>query len=222
MKSILPACVLRRTLGLVAGLAILHLWTGEAAAQTVQLPSFHYFAVDTTVLVPDGGDAFLGGASSSSFGRSERGIPGFSGPPFVNTAIGTTTGASNVSVSAQIHDFGAMEDALIGPPSFQTDVSAWHLSASQQAAIAVPNPALQSVAALKAEQAAENVAADEQAAAALARGRQWVAQHKLGVAKIYFQNAAKQASPAGEVRQQALAALTAIEQSQAAGKVAGQ
>src|SRR5262245_60381106 len=103
-------------LGLIAGAIGPGLWIGNAAAQnaaavptTVQLPTFHYFYSTGTVVVPDGGDTFLGGIGSSASGRVERGIPGLPSRPFTNSAIGTTTGAGNVSVSAQIHDLEAMD-----------------------------------------------------------------------------------------------------------------
>ena len=48
----------------------------DASAQTIQLPTFHMAGVSTTVMVPDGGAAFLGGINSASDGRSEFGVPG--------------------------------------------------------------------------------------------------------------------------------------------------
>ncbi len=70
-----------------------------ANAQTVQLPTFHFFTLNTSVLVPDGGDAFLGGVNRATSGRNERGIPGLPGRPFTNTGIGGSTVASGVSVA---------------------------------------------------------------------------------------------------------------------------
>src|SRR5215467_5980073 len=86
---------------------------GAAVPTTVQLPTFHYFYSTGTVVVPDGGDAFLGGVSGSASGRTERGIPGLPSRPFTNGAIGSTTAAGGVSVSAQIHDLDAMDQALL-------------------------------------------------------------------------------------------------------------
>ncbi len=77
-----------------------------------------------------------------------------------------------------------------------------------------------SVAAIRAQVAAEDAAHEKEAAANLARGRQLLAEGKSGVAKIYLQNAARHSS--GEIRQQALAALQLIEQGKSSGKVAGQ
>src|SRR5499427_8702463 len=85
-----------------------------AAGQAVQLPTFHFFTLSTTVSVPDGGDAMLGGVSRSSSGRIQRGIPGLPSQPFDNVATGRATGTSNVSASATIHDFEAMDKALLG------------------------------------------------------------------------------------------------------------
>jgi hypothetical protein len=47
------------------------LFCGTAAqAQTVQLPTFNFFTVRTTVSVPDSGGAYLGGVNRSAMGQS--------------------------------------------------------------------------------------------------------------------------------------------------------
>ena len=79
------------------------------AQSVVQLPTFHFFSVSTSVSVPDGGDAFLGGVGTVSSARTERGIPGFIGQPFTNIATGSTIGAASASVHAEIHDFEALD-----------------------------------------------------------------------------------------------------------------
>jgi hypothetical protein len=227
---------------LIAGIAGIHLLADEATAQTataqvpttVQLPTFHYFTTDGTVLVPDGGEAFLGGVGTSAAGRTEQGIPGLPSRPFTNTATGSSTGASNVSVSVQIHDFDAMDNALLGedvttqataglfhpplaPPLTLPQLAATRSSSGQSGA-----NVLQSVAAIRAQNAAEDAAHDQHAAAELERGRQLQTAGKLGVAKIYFQNAARQSTPGGDVHKQAVAALAAIEQQKASAHVADQ
>jgi hypothetical protein len=198
----------------LAGLTAVCLWTSAAAAQVVQLPSFHSFSTQTTVEVPDGGDAFLGGFNSAASGNSQRGIPGLPSRPFTNAASGSSRGASSVSVSAQIHDFDTMENALIGPPAPQTTGFGIPL--------AVRQAPVTSVAALRAQQATEAAAGDQEAAAALERGRQLLAQHRLGVAKIYFQTAARGSTATSDVHRQAMAELAALEMSKSTAKVAGQ
>jgi hypothetical protein len=192
---------------------------GAAVPGTVQLPTFHFFTNTGTVVVPDGGDAFLGGVSSSAAGRVDRGIPGLPSRPFTNNAIGSSTAAGNVSVSAQIHDLEAMDQALLGQ-AVSSDSVRLPLARPQQLAAAKQNgQALQSVAAIKAQMAAEDAAKDQRAATDLERGRQQIAAGKPGVAKIYFQSAAKQAATGSDVQKQALAGLQQVE---AKGKVAGQ
>jgi hypothetical protein len=92
--------------------------TSGANAQVVQLPTFRVFSMSTTVSVPDRGSAYLGGVTSSSTSRRERGLPGLghvpiAGRPFGNRSISSHTRAGGVSVSAHIHDFEAMDEALL-------------------------------------------------------------------------------------------------------------
>jgi general secretion pathway protein D len=51
---------------------------------TVQLPTFIYTTVSTTVSVPDGGTVLLGGIKRLSEGRTERGVPMLSKMPYIN------------------------------------------------------------------------------------------------------------------------------------------
>jgi general secretion pathway protein D len=51
---------------------------------TVQLPTFIFTSVSTTVSVPDGGTVLLGGIKRLSEGRVERGVPMLSKLPYVN------------------------------------------------------------------------------------------------------------------------------------------
>jgi hypothetical protein len=206
--------------------AIVSLWASRATGQgavptTVQVPTFHYFTSTGSVLVPDGGDVVLGDVDGATLGRIEQGIPGLPSRPLTNSSIGSGVVTGNVSVSAQIHDFEAMDQALLGktsndaihPPLARGE----YLDSARRDGVS-----LQSVAVLRAKQAAEDADRDREAAAALARGRELQVAGKLGVAKIYFQTATKQSTPSGEVHKQAVAALAAVEQSKAAAKVAGQ
>lgn len=51
---------------------------------TVQLPTFNFTTVSTTVSVPDGGTVLLGGIKRLSEGRNERGVPLMSKIPYIN------------------------------------------------------------------------------------------------------------------------------------------
>ncbi len=90
----------------------------ELLAQTVQLPTFRFFGVTTTVVVPDQGSAVLGGNSTEYSGSQSRGTPLLGGVPFAgplgqNRGIsqGGTTG--QMRVTTQIHDLEAMDTAVL-------------------------------------------------------------------------------------------------------------
>jgi len=51
---------------------------------TVQLPTFAFTTVNTTVSVPDGGTILLGGIKRLAEGRNERGVPILSKVPYIN------------------------------------------------------------------------------------------------------------------------------------------
>jgi len=58
--------------------------TTERSGTTVQLPTFSFVTVTTTVSVPDGGTVLLGGIKRLSEGRNEFGVPLLSKLPYVN------------------------------------------------------------------------------------------------------------------------------------------
>lgn len=88
--------------GLLAGSA------GEVRAQAVQLPTFRYFGVQTTVSVPDRGGVVLGGVNSAASGSTRRGFG-----PFANRASGSSIGASTASVHATIIDHREWDEAVL-------------------------------------------------------------------------------------------------------------
>jgi hypothetical protein len=178
------------------------------AQRVVQLPTFDVFSVNTTVVVPDRGSVFLGGNSSSSSGRDGSGVPLLGGRPFTNVGIGRTSAAGGVSVSAQIHDLEAMDAALLAQTAGDSQQS--RQTASQPASAA-------SVAQIRADAAAKEKAKQQEGADHLAHARQLMAEGNAAVAKIYFQMAARGAT--GEVQQQALAALRALERPNATSAV---
>jgi general secretion pathway protein D len=74
---------------------------------TVQLPSFSFISVVTTVSVPDGGTVLLGGIKRLSEGRNEFGVPLLSKIPYVNrlfknVGIGRTTNSIMMMVTPRI------------------------------------------------------------------------------------------------------------------------
>jgi len=74
---------------------------------TVQLPTFAFTTVGTTVSVPDGGTILLGGIKRLSEGRSERGVPILSKIPYIsrlfrNVAIGRDARSLMLMVTPRI------------------------------------------------------------------------------------------------------------------------
>ncbi len=93
-----------RSVCLLAALLV----AAEVRAQTIQLPSFHSVGVNTSVIVPDSGGAYIARdrqitGSFSTFG----GIPR-------NQGWGIRRGASSIGITAQIHDPQAADAALLG------------------------------------------------------------------------------------------------------------
>lgn len=148
---------------------------------TVQLPSFRFFAVSTSVLVPDGGRAAWGGiGSSTSAGR------GFG--PAGGRAIGGGAGAQFIDVHATIHDMRAMDQALLdsaSPPRPATGGLVVLGILNQSGALSVTEA--------RALHAAEAEAEQSAARDYLLRGRQAMAAGKPGVAKILLEMAARRA-----------------------------
>ncbi len=90
---------------------------------TVQLPTFSFVAVSTTVNVPDGGTVLLGGVKRLSEGRNEFGVPILSKVPYINrlfrnVGIGRTTNSLMMMVTPRIIIQEEEEENLLGtaPP----------------------------------------------------------------------------------------------------------
>jgi hypothetical protein len=74
---------------------------------TVQLPTFNFTTVSTTVSVPDGGTALLGGIGRARESSVTRGVPMLSKVPgvnrlFTNRGIGREVGSMNMTVTPRI------------------------------------------------------------------------------------------------------------------------
>ena len=164
-------------------------------AQAVQLPTFSYFAIETSMMVPDQGTASMGGVSRSSSGSNQFGPPIFPG----NRSYGSQSGAGMLRVTAQIHDLEAMDRALLGDRSGDGQIAGSGLAGGNGLAPAG------SVAELASRKAASQAAEQTAAAQLYQRARTAQIEGKPGVAKVYLQMAAKRAT--GELKQQVLAAL---------------
>jgi hypothetical protein len=187
---------------------------------SVQLPTFSFFGVDTTVSVPDGGSTYLGGVSRASSGSSQFGAAPFM--PFTNRSIGSQQSASSMRVSAYIHDFQAMDEYLLSQPTaFNRGLAQPQLQVARaigkrvESAQAAPTsgPALD-VAGLRAQRLQEEQARSSESAGLLERGQAAEAAGKLKVARLYYQMAYRKADD--DVKAQALARLEAISPTQPA------
>jgi general secretion pathway protein D len=81
--------------------------TRTVEGTTVQLPTFAFTSVTTTVSVPDGGTVLLGGVKRLREGRNERGVPLLSKVPWVsrlfkNVAIGRDAQSLMMMVTPRI------------------------------------------------------------------------------------------------------------------------
>ncbi|HUT08874.1 MAG TPA: hypothetical protein VMY42_00115 [Thermoguttaceae bacterium] len=210
----------------------------QPPATAVQLPTFSYFSVGTTVSVPDRGSVYMGGVSRASTGRNEFGTPMLPFRPFKNSAIGQERSASQMHVTAYIHDFEAMEEAMLGQPSSYQGLASqqplpqiagashpflsrdpaygggWQRSTLASSAVEPP----MSVAEAQARRISEQAARGEEADDFFQRARQAETDGKANVAKIYYQMAARRAT--GELKEQVLARLDVIGRAETASKIA--
>lgn len=212
----------------IAGAAGLGLWGMSAAVAlaqgpaptTVQLPTFSFFTVNTTVSVPDGGGAFLGGIHRGFDGSSTRGIG--RGPLLANRGLSSGRSTSGMSVHATIIDHHEIDEALLAeaaarrctPATDPVLAKAERLlhtlgrSGSMTVSAAPEEPLVGSVAEIRRqnELAAQDRAAENEAN--LAKAQALEKEGKLAVAKIYYGMVSRSAS--GQLKQQALARLQAL------------
>src|SRR5690606_27869615 len=93
----------------------------ETEGTTVQLPSYSFTTVTTTVSVPDGGTVLLGGIKRLSEGRTERGVPMLNKIPYVNrlfrnVGIGRTSQSLMMMVTPRIIIQEEEEEKAVGRP----------------------------------------------------------------------------------------------------------
>ena len=93
-------------------------FSANLSGQVVQLPTFRQFSVNTTVSVPDGGSAFLGGVTTARSGSTSNSVPLLGRIPvanrlFQNRAIGSDVTSSRAYVRAQVIDLLEMDAAIL-------------------------------------------------------------------------------------------------------------
>jgi Flp pilus assembly secretin CpaC len=114
---------MRRAHFLFAGCATLAA-CASAAAQTVQLPTFGFNTVTTTVTAPDGGTINMGGVMRASEGSVSRGLPvlgklPYAGRLFNNRGIGRDMSSGMMSVTPRIIILEE-EEAKLGLPDYSS------------------------------------------------------------------------------------------------------
>src|SRR5688572_22860929 len=210
------------------------------APTTVQLPVIQVFSVNTTVSVPDGGGALLGGINRAADGSVTRGLPLGSKLPGLgrlagNRGIGSTRSASNMSVHATIIDHQELDAAVLAEAAARRGslqaVDRAALATQQKAGYITRNLAqadrpIAVDAKLAAQPSVEEIRRRNEIAAAnrsaeaeayFAKGQAAEAEQKPGVAKIYYQMAARRAQDGLEAQAEArLAALASPGQTIAA------
>jgi hypothetical protein len=76
-------------------------------------PTFTSLRAQTSVVVPDGGEALMAGYGSLSEGRNEYGVPGLGKSPYAGRAfnnVGSGRGISRTTVSARIRVINLAEE----------------------------------------------------------------------------------------------------------------
>ena len=197
-------------------------------AQSIQLPTFEFFGVRTTVSVPDRGGAYLGGVKRSAYGSSSHGVPGLGGPLFRNRGVGRSQSAGGASVSATIIDHAEWDRAVLAEGAARRRARLDQLGFAERRAEYLsghvarndrPQPATDrrepTRSALptadeirRRNELAQALRADE-AVRFYEKGRVSLAQGKANVAKIYFQMAQRRAQ--GPLLEQVTAQLSALE-----------
>ncbi len=98
--------------------------SSSTSGTTVQLPTFAYVTVTTTVSVPDGGTVLLGGIKRLNEGRNEYGVPMLDKVPYLNrlfknTSVGRETQSLMMMVTPRIIIQEEEEEKLGYTPSEQ-------------------------------------------------------------------------------------------------------
>jgi hypothetical protein len=199
----------------------------SAFGQTVQLPTFNFFTVNTTVSVPDSGTALLGGVNRYAAGRTSGGVPmagkvPYAGRLFGNRAMGSNMSASNVTATARII-IPEEEEAklgLTGSPSSRSEaLSAVERRANflarnvarhepPRVAAVVKNTAAPSPEEIRRRNVLAGQQREQEAAFFYEKGNAAFTSGKVNVAKIYYRMAANRAQ--GELKTEILGKLHAV------------
>ena len=180
-----------RTAFALVGLLLL---SGSAVAQssganiTLQLPAFSQFGVDTTVIVPDGGAASLGGNSAAAMDSRRF------GPASPTRSFGAGRRASQAQVTARIHDPEQADAALRA--AARAHAGGAQVKASDATVGRMPDgAAAKSVAELSRQRDQDEAARDLHARVLFEKGRRAQQAGQSSLAATYYRTSAAQASP---------------------------
>ncbi|MBI3467238.1 MAG: hypothetical protein HY000_29855 [Planctomycetes bacterium] len=178
----------------------------STAQQVVQLPTFSFFSVSTSVSVPDSGGAYQGGFNRARYGQNAAGLPAT--PAARAIAHGLQAGQS--SVSATIIDHKELDPARthsgLGIASPDNSPEARRFAeARRSSAGSVPG----SVADAERLRTAELLIKQDEAKQLVEQAKSAEASGKPAVARIYYSSAAKRAE--GALRDEALAGLRRMQ-----------
>ena len=185
----------------------------------VQLPTFSFFRLGTTVSVPDRGSVYLGGVNRASSGSREARVPLAPGGPFRNRASGGGASASGMSASVYIHDFQAMDEALRGQPSGEETAARRKAPAGVgHSGTAVPRPLALSPAEAARQRPLVLVDSEQEAEDLYHLGVEAQSQGNPGAAKVFYEMASRRAT--GELRERVLARLREVSEASSAPSAA--
>ena len=211
----------------------------HAQNTTVQLPTFNFTTAATTVTAPDGGTAFLGGIKRLSEGSNERGVPMLGKVPYVNRlfknrGIGREVSYPHMTVTPRIiileeeefrqtgvspetlSSFQRSPDPRFGPEiqlarpdnpvARKADFIARNITRHQRSFDAAP---VADVAQNRRPRQDSAQQKEQEAVEFFAKAKRAESEGKSGVAKIYYQMAARRAQ--GEMQAEALTRLAALQ-----------
>lgn len=195
--------------------------------QTVQLPTFSFFTVSTTVSVPDSGSAFLGGVKRARYGMTSRGTPGLGKVPglsrlFSNRGRGASLASSGASVTATITDHAELDAALLseaagirtgGAALTETDRKALilssHIGRPSNAGLRLGvDPPRESVAAIRLRNEAASRVHQAEMQGYWQRGQNAESLKRWGAARVSYDVIVRRGS--GELRDRAVARLAQL------------
>lgn len=183
----------------------------------VQLPTFSFFSVSTTVSVPDAGDGILGARHRASQSRRRFG-PGSRLSP---RAIGGGFAATDARVQAVIHDLKALDEAALSQSACPPRLTPLAPAPAQTAGASTADRPRGSVAEARARYAADVAKANDEIVSLYARAEDSESRGNMLAARARYRQVAHRAR--GDLKRKAIAKvreLTAAEkQTKAASRL---